>query len=70
LDPITRAYIDLEFADATGKVAMLPRNTTDQALDPYEDSSPPRAILEWVYLTCPVFSSNSLITATVNSGSS
>jgi hypothetical protein len=35
LDPVTRAYIDLEFADATGKVAMLPSITTDQVLDQY-----------------------------------
>jgi hypothetical protein len=46
VDPVTRAYVDLEFADATGQVAMLPRIATDQALDPYEDSSPTRAILE------------------------
>jgi len=45
-DPVSRAYVDLEFADTTGQVAMLPRIAKDKALDPYEDSSPARAILE------------------------
>jgi len=46
VDPVSRAYVDLECADTAGQVAKLPRIAKDKALDPYEDSSPTPAILE------------------------